>query len=255
MGLWSGVGVNISTMIGVGVFLSAGFMAGAMGPGTILLSWLVGGALAMAGARAYASVATLVPRSGGEYRYLSDLFHPWLGYLAGWTSLLAGFSAPVASNAGAAGSFTETLFPGSIDGRIVGAILIVAATLSHALHLKASKWTQDLLAIVKVILVGGFIVVGVVFGQHSWPTWTPPHDPPDGHLAFFMAQLVFVMYGYSGWNASIYASDEFAERPKRRPARHAHRDRRRDGHLLARELGPRREHHAAHARRSTRARM
>src|SRR4051794_9006614 len=95
LGLWSGIGVNIGTMIGIGVFISAGFMATGMGPGLILVSWLVGGVLAMAGARAYAAVAELVPRSGGEYRYLTDLVHPSLGYLAGWTSLLAGFSAPV----------------------------------------------------------------------------------------------------------------------------------------------------------------
>src|SRR5262245_4801348 len=99
-------------MIGTGVFVSAGFMADTMGPGLILFSWIVGGALAMAGARAYAAVAEIVPRSGGEYRFLSDLFHPWLGLLAGATSLLAGFSAPVASSARTAGPFAQTLFPG-----------------------------------------------------------------------------------------------------------------------------------------------
>jgi len=75
-------------MIGAGVFLSAGFMAQDLGPGLILIAWSIGALLAIAGGRAYAELATIVPRSGGEYRFLSDLLHPALGNLAGWASLL-----------------------------------------------------------------------------------------------------------------------------------------------------------------------
>src|SRR5438552_14190090 len=98
-------------MVGSGVLLSTGFMAQEMGPGLILLSWTVGAVLALAGARAYAEIATALPRSGGEYRFLSELLHPFLGYLAGWTSMLLGFSAPVAIAALAAGHFAATLNP------------------------------------------------------------------------------------------------------------------------------------------------
>ena len=77
--LWSGIGLVAANMIGAGVFLSAGYMAQTMSAGWILIDWVFGMALAMAGARAYAEVARLVPRSGGEYRYLSEVFHPWLG--------------------------------------------------------------------------------------------------------------------------------------------------------------------------------
>ena len=110
-GLWSGVGLVAANMIGSGVFLSSGFMAQDMGPGTILVAWLVGAALALAGAQAYAALARAIPRSGGEYRFLSELLHPALGYLAGWASLLVGFSAPIAVNALAAGAYTATLVP------------------------------------------------------------------------------------------------------------------------------------------------
>ena len=113
LGVRSGVGLVAANMIGAGVFLSAGFMAQDMGPGPILLAWVVGAVLALAGARAYAELARLVPRSGGEYRYLSELLHPALGYLSGWASLLVGFSAPVAIDALAAGGFAKTIFPGA----------------------------------------------------------------------------------------------------------------------------------------------
>lgn len=94
LGTSSGVGIVIANMIGAGVFLSAGFMAQDLGPGLILIAWSIGALLAIAGARAYAELATIVPRSGGEYRFLSDVLHPALGYLAGWASLLIGFPRP-----------------------------------------------------------------------------------------------------------------------------------------------------------------
>ena len=97
--LGSGVGLVVANMIGAGVFLSAGFMAQDLTAGWILVAWIVGGMLAMAGARTYAEVSVLIPRSGGEYRYLSELVHPAVGYLAGWASLLVGFSAPMAISA------------------------------------------------------------------------------------------------------------------------------------------------------------
>jgi amino acid transporter len=78
LGLRSGIGLVAANMIGAGVFLSAGFMAQEMSAGWILLDWVAGMLLAMAGARAYGEVARLVPRSGGEYRYLSELIHPSL---------------------------------------------------------------------------------------------------------------------------------------------------------------------------------
>jgi len=198
-------------MIGTGVFVSAGFMAAKMTFGAILLAWLVGGVLAMAGARAYAAVAELVPRSGGEYRYLSDLVHPWLGYIAGWTSFLAGFSAPVALAAGTAGPFAATLFPG-LNPEIFGAALIILATLIHAFDLRVSKAVQDALAVVKIVLVFGFIAVGIAVGQKQMPTWQPL-EPTHGSAAveLFFQQLVFVMYAYSGWNTAVYAAEEFKD--------------------------------------------
>ena len=109
LGLRSGIGLVVSNMVGAGVFISAGFMAQDLSPGLILASWLIGALIALCGARSYAAVATWVPRSGGEYRYLSDLMHPALGCLAGWGSLLVGFSAPIAVDAPV--SYTHLTLP------------------------------------------------------------------------------------------------------------------------------------------------
>ena len=101
-------------------------MAQEMGPGLILLAWVVGTVIALAGTRAYGEVARIVPRSGGEYRYLCELMHPYLGYLAGWASLLVGFSAPIAVAAVAAGHFAATLAP--VRPLVVGTVVIVVLT-------------------------------------------------------------------------------------------------------------------------------
>lgn len=208
LGLWSGVGLVVSNMIGAGVFVSTGFMAQEMGPGTILLAWVAGAAIALAGTRAYAAVAQAVPRSGGEYRYLSDLLHPFLGYLAGWTSLLVGFSAPIATAALAAGHFSKTLFPWT-SPLGTGTVLILVLTSLHAMGFELSRRTQNVLVVLKAALLLSFLCVGL-FHATAWPEWTPPQAPTGGALASFMTSLFYVAFAFSGWNAAVYASGEFA---------------------------------------------
>ena len=210
LGLWPGVGLVAANMIGAGVFLSAGFMAQDMGPAPILLAWVVGAALALSGARAYAAVARLVPRSGGEYRYLSELLHPSLGYLSGWASLLVGFSAPIAADAIAAGEFARTVIPG-LHARWAAAALIAALTLLHLVGLRTSARTQNALVVLKALLLAGFVGVGLAFGSAAWPAWQPPGGGAGFPLAAFVRSLFFVAFAFSGWNAVAYAAEEFRE--------------------------------------------
>jgi APA family basic amino acid/polyamine antiporter len=213
LGLWSGVGIVIANMIGSGVLITPGFMATSLAPSHILLAWVVGGVIALAGARAYAAVAQAIPRSGGEYRYLSELWHPYLGFLAGWTSLLVGFSQPIAADALGVGAFTDTLFPG-VPVKLVAAGVVLAAAALHAFDLRTSKVGQNVLVAVKFVLVLGFVLVGLVKGTSAFPTWKPDAAAHGLPVGIFFGSLVFIAFCYSGWNAAIYASGEFAE-PKR----------------------------------------
>ncbi len=207
LGLGSGIGLVVANMIGAGVFLSAGFMAQELSAGWILAAWAVGAVLAMAGARTYAEAAVLIPRSGGEYRYLSELLHPAIGYLAGWASLLVGFSAPMAISAFAAAAFAFAVF-GAGDARLGAAALIAALTVFHAIGLQLSKWTQNGLVVIKGLLVLAFVGLGLSLGDNQWPTWVPASDPPSRALPF-ATSLFFVAYAFSGWNAAAYAAEEF----------------------------------------------
>jgi APA family basic amino acid/polyamine antiporter len=212
-GTWSGVGLVISNMIGAGVFLSAGFMAQDMNAGQILLAWAVGAIIALAGAWSYAAVAELVPRSGGEYRYLSELLHPALGYLAGWGSLLLGFSAPIAVDALSAGAFAGTLVPG-LNERTVAVVLVVVLTALHSLNISSSRRTQNLLVALNAVLLVGFVALGLGAGRNQWPSWVPPNPSLGFPLKPFMASLFFIAFAFSGWNAAVYASEDFEEPTK-----------------------------------------
>jgi APA family basic amino acid/polyamine antiporter len=210
LGTWSGVGLVIANMIGAGVFLSAGFMAQDMGPGLIMLAWTVGAVIAMAGARAYAELAIIIPRSGGEYRFLSDLLHPAVGYLAGWASLLIGFSAPIAIDALAAGAFLNAIMP-TLDPRLTGVVILVALALAHAVGFRSSIQTQNSLIGIKVLLIAAFIVAGLVVGNLSWPDWTAPQSSGTMPLAAFATSLFYIAFAFSGWNAAVYISEEFRQ--------------------------------------------
>lgn len=208
LGLFSGMGMVVANMIGAGVFLSTGFMAQDLTPKQIMLAWAVGALLALAGARAYAEIAQMVPKSGGEYRYLSTLVHPALGYLAGWASLLLGFSAPIAIDAVAAGAFANTL-NSWIDPKMFAALLIVLLTGVHAIGLRFSVTAQNVLVIIKIALVAGFMAVGLTGGHNAWPAWRPPGHTEAFPLGPFMQNLFYIAFAFSGWNAAVYAASEF----------------------------------------------
>lgn len=206
LGVWSGVGLVVANMVGAGVFVSAGFMVQELGAGWVLLAWLVGGGLAMAGARAYAEAAVLVPRSGGEYRYLSELLHPAIGYVAGWASLLVGFSAPMAVSAYGAAAFASAAM-GPADPRVAASALIGVLTAAHAVGLQSSRRAQNALVVVKGLVLLAFVTAGLSLGESAWPTWSPEASETTVGAAFATA-LFFVAYAFSGWNAVAYAAEE-----------------------------------------------
>jgi amino acid transporter len=208
LGMFSGMGMVIANMIGAGVFLSTGFMAQELTAKQIILAWIIGALLALAGARAYSGIAQIVPRSGGEYRYLSTLVHPALGYLAGWASLLLGFSAPIAIDAVAAGAFANTLNTW-VNPKMFAALLIVLLTGVHAIGLRFSVTAQNVLVTIKIALVVGFMAVGLAGGHNAWPKWQPPAQSSGFPLGPFMQNLFYIAFAFSGWNAAVYAASEF----------------------------------------------
>ena len=213
LGRRTGLGLVFANMVGAGVFLSAGFMAQDLTAGQILLSWVLGCVVAMTGARAYAELAGISGRSGGEYRYLTDFIHAYPGYVAGWASLLIGFSATIALDAFAAGAFLKRVMPG-VEPKVVGVFIIVGLTAAHALELNWSRRIQNGLVVVKIAFVLLFAGLGLAVGSMDWPTWTPANPSESFPTKAFILNQYWVAFAFSGWNAAIYAAEEF-ENPKR----------------------------------------
>ena len=104
--------IVIADMVGIGVFTSLGFQVGDITSGfALLLLWIVGGVVALCGALCYAELATMLPRSSGEYNFLRRIYHPAFGFVAGWLSATVGFAAPIALAAMAFGVYFKAIVP------------------------------------------------------------------------------------------------------------------------------------------------
>ncbi len=200
-------------MVGAGVFLSTGYMAQDMSPSAILLAWVVGAVLALCGAVAYAEVSKLIPRGGGEYRYLSTLLHPAIGTVAGYWSALVGCAGPTAIDALAIDAFARKLSPG-LPPYLMAVTMIVSLTALHAFGFKSSTRAQNGLVVLKALLMTAFVGICVLYGSLEFPTWMPPKAPQGTSADTFVGSLFFIAFAYSGWNAAVYVASEF-ENPRR----------------------------------------
>ncbi len=204
----SGTGLVVADMIGVGVLVSTGYMAQDMSAKPILIAWLLGTAVAICGVMAYSGVVAAIRQSGGEYRFLSDLVHPFLGYVAGWGSLILGFSAAIAVDAHAIGSFLNTLLPGP-DSRLVGAIVIVTITILQGYDTNLSHRSQNLFVSFKLSFLLLFVLLALIMGSNAMPTWTPPNKTEGFPWIKVIENQFWIAFAFSGWNAAVYAAGEF----------------------------------------------
>lgn len=208
------IALVIANMIGTGVFTSIGYQVGPLPSGfAILMLWLLGGLVAWCGALTYAEIATTLERSGGEYLYLSKLYHPTLGFVSGWISTIAGFGGAISAVAIAIGSYASLLIPLPEKITAITSILVISGI--HLLGVKTGGWTQTILTTIKLSLIVFFCMAPFfVSGVRSGITFLP--QPADTDLIFspgFAVSLVFVVYAYTGWNAAAYIAGNL-ENPK-----------------------------------------
>ncbi|MCA9160796.1 MAG: APC family permease, partial [Planctomycetales bacterium] len=204
-------------MIGAGVFTSSGYSLASLGnPGRVMLAWWLCGLWAVCGAIAYGALVSRLPMSGGEYLFLSRFVHPSVGFLAGWISVFAGFTAPIALAAKSAAAYG---FP-SIDSsdyrlNLLAAGLILVATLCHWLGVSIGVGTQNGIVFVKLILL--VVLIGWAFlgtSPESWQgtaiagkesSWLPESWDAWWILAGSMS---WVALSYTGFNAAVYVAEE-----------------------------------------------
>ncbi len=206
------IAVVVGNMVGTGVFTSLGYQLVDIQSGFVLmLLWGLGGGCALCGALCYGELAAAFPRSGGEYHLLSRVYHPLLGFLAGWISVTVGFAAPIALGAMAFGTYFSSAL--SFEGEAWAVALSVAVVLGVAgIHLRPIRLGaqfQSVFTALKALCIVVLVVACFLLGEGQEISFFPR----EGDLALlfsaeFAIALIFVMYAYTGWNAATYIVDE-----------------------------------------------
>ena len=202
--------IVIANMIGAGIFTSLGFqLAGTVNTWSIIMLWCFGALMALCGALSYAELGTYWKRSGGEYHFLSQAFHPIIGYLSGWVSLTVGFAAPIALAAMALSDYVGPYL--SIGKMILALLVIVLISFFHSLSLKRSSLLQNTTTLLKLLLILVLLYFGFTrSATESAYLWDNSWQE-EVFLPVFAVSFVFVTFSYSGWNAAAYIVDEIKD--------------------------------------------
>ncbi len=205
----------ISSMVGVGVLTTSGFTVASVGSNQLMIAlWLVGGLVALCGALTVAELAAAIPQSGGDYIYLDAAYGPLVAFLSGWTSFLIGFSAPIAASAFA--SATYLVAPFNLAGPTARlaqlSIATVAILVFGLIHVSGPRHTtraHSAVTLIKLLVLVGFLVAGLTaagWGARANLFDRPPIDLKVVSAMFF--SMVYISYGYTGWNAASYMAGE-----------------------------------------------
>lgn len=208
----------VASMVGTGVFTTTGFLVRDIGSiPAIMLCWVLGGVTALAGALAYAELVTVMPGNGGEYLLLTRIYHPALGFVAGWTGVIVGFAAPIAAAAIAFGKYLEAVFPGT-PTVVAGVVLLVVVSVIHATSVRSGGRFQDVFTIGKVLLICVFIIAGLIAAEPAHLLAPAPRSAISATLSSkFAIGLIYVAFAYSGWNAAAYVAGEIREPARNLP--------------------------------------
>ncbi|MEM7384619.1 MAG: amino acid permease [Verrucomicrobiota bacterium] len=201
----------MGNMVGTGVFTSLGFQLNSLSsPSAILILWALGGLLAFCGAACYAELASALPRSGGEYHFLSRIYGSEMGIITGWASLIAGFAAPIALAALAFGNYLTGLF--GFEARFLALTLLGILTSTQLWTIRSAGRTQSLLTYTKIAIIVAFFIAALFHRNPAQAHLTlGPEEAENIFSSSFALSLVYVMYAYAGWNAATYILSEIRD--------------------------------------------
>lgn len=235
LGLFSATALVISNMIGTGVFTTTGFLAGQLGsPDLVLIIWIVGALFALAGAFCYSELGINFPASGGEYVYLTRAYGPTWGFMSGWVSFFAGFSAPIAAAALAFSDYVGYFFPAAHQesawfrwdwggvglqfggAQFVASGMILVFTILNLFGVQFIARIQNFLTTAKILIMLAFIAMAFTIGHGDWNHFhmATSRTVTTSIPAQFAISLFWIYVAYSGWNAATYVAEEL-KKPER----------------------------------------
>ncbi len=216
-GVWSATFLVVANMIGAGVFTTSGFSLSDLGDRQhLMLAWLIGSVIALCGAISYGQLAQRITESGGEYLFLSRMVHPCVGFIAGWVSLLAGFTGAIAF---AATAFEFYAIPTSIRPDwfrpgMAGVAVIVVFGLLHSIVLKIGLLSQNFVVVLKLGLLVTFVAIAFSCYPSDWKGLQEETEAVPFSIYGLASTLVWISLSFSGFNAAVYVAGEVDE-PKR----------------------------------------
>ncbi len=228
LGPFDAAAIIVSNVIGGGILFTPPQVAERVPNPTLFLAiWVVGGALAFAGAMAYAELATVRPKAGGEYVYLDAAFGRLAAFLTGWTSFVAGFSGAIAAAAVVFAFYLGRFVPGAADNAPLVAVPLALVTLTvsrqtlvalsiialmawiHVRGVGPGRLVGNVLAALKVSAIVLFIALGLSMGAGS--TVNLQSSGAAVGVTSWLLALVPVMFTYAGWNAATYVAEEIRD--------------------------------------------
>ena len=207
----------VANMIGAGVYTTSGYALADLGsPARVLAAWSVGGVIAVCGAIGYGALARRLTESGGEYLFLSRVIHPAAGFVAGWVSLLAGFTGAIAFAAHAFESYVRPA-NATVPENLVAVAAVALATALHGVRARPGAWSQNAVVALKLGVLVAFVGVASAVWTAQGAPW-PVAEPGPFRLSVFAGSLVWISLSYSGFNAAVYVAGEARDPARTVPA-------------------------------------
>ena len=228
IGLWGATLLVIGNVIGSAIFLTSGAMAAELqSVSALLLAWLAGGLLALAGGLTYAELGAMFPRTGGMYVFLEEAYGPVWGFLFGWAGLLVVLTGAVAGVAVGFAEYLSYFFPSLATTRVlwlagpmtitagglVAAISILATGAVNIIGVSQANSVQGLLTVAKVAGIAAIPVLALVLTPAA-PVWTPVVPPVANPLAAFGVAMIAVMWAFEGWSYLAMSAGEIEDAPR-----------------------------------------
>lgn len=202
------IAIIVGIVVGAGIFKTPSMVAGVTGDvGWMIVAWVLGGVISLAGALCYAELATTYPHAGGDYHFLARAFGKPISFLYAWAKATVINTGSIALLAFVFGDYmTKVLYLGTHSTAIWAIGIVVALTLINLIGIQAASWVQTLLTIIEVsgllcVAVAGFVLAGEAPAS-------PEAFSSSPSLGMFGLAMVFVLLTYGGWNEAAYISAE-----------------------------------------------